>query len=62
MYLCCQKAAIANNMDLKSIYKRLGLEGSDALITISSDDEWKKRLLSPAEYTGYWKAIKFCQA
>ena len=35
-------------MDLKSIYKRLGLEGSDALITISSDDEWKKRTSFPS--------------
>ena len=35
-------------MDLKSIYKRLGLEGSDALITISSDDEWKEKTSFPS--------------
>ncbi len=35
-------------MDLQSIYKQLGLEGSDALITISSDNEWKKRTSLPS--------------
>lgn len=35
-------------MDLLDIYKRLGLKGSDALITISSNDEWKKKTSFPS--------------
>ena len=35
-------------MDLLDVYKRLGLEGSDALITISSDKEWKNRTSFPS--------------
>lgn len=41
-------AAIKRIMDLLDVYKRLGLEGSDALITISSDKEWKNRTSFPS--------------
>lgn len=51
-------------MDLQSIYKRLGLEGSDALISVSSDDEWKKKTSFPSrvyrckQLQDVWKKIQ----
>lgn len=35
-------------MDLQDVYKRLGLEGTDALVTISSDEEWKNQTNFPS--------------
>ena len=35
-------------MDLLDVYKRMGLEGSDALVTISSNMEWKNRTSFPS--------------